>query len=361
MGSYNQALVGRTAFLLNANAKNVGGFLLNRLIEMVPTGDLYLSHSFQDSERYLHSILNKGYSHVFSGGGDGTLVNTITTLDNLVSKERGAVAPNIGVLRLGTGNAVASVLGARKPLIDAHHVLHGGAIEQRSLNMVRCEDGKLAPFAGIGIDGEVLNDYMDLKTESAGKIHERLMRTVFGYFWAGLTRTAPRQIRRTPPMVRVTSKTPAVKMIQLDGKDVEVQLPAGSVLYEGPATLVSVGSIPYFGYSFQMFPFLKNRVDPKLQLRVCTAGVWPIVSNIYPSLWKGTYRGNFVFDFLVDQVTIESERSLPCQIAGDARGYRKEISFTLAENCVKAIELDKNRVPYPRAIMGLLPAHALAR
>jgi hypothetical protein len=146
-----------------------------------------------------------------------------------------------------------------------------------------------------------------------------------------------------------------------NGTDFECPLLPGSVLYEGPATLVSVGSIPCFGYGFQMFPFLKNRMDPKLQLRVCTAGVWPILSNLYPSLWKGTYRGDNVFDFLVDQVTIESEESLPCQVAGDARGYRKEMSFTLAENCVQAIELDKNRVPYRRGVMGLLPAHALAR
>lgn len=357
----NPNSTGRSAFLLNANAKSVGGFMLNKLIEMVPTGDLYLSHSFRDSERYLHTILNKGYSHIFSGGGDGTLVNTVTTLHQIRDKERVSTIPSIGVLRLGTGNAVARILGAGRPLIDVNHVLHGGRVEPRALSMLRCEDGQLAPFAGVGFDGEVLNDYMDLKALTQGRLSERLIKSVFGYIWAGLSRTAIRHIRKPQTMVRVSTKNASVKMINQNGMDVEVKIPGASVLYEGPASLVSVGSIPCFGYGFQMFPFLANRRDPKLQVRVCTAGVLPILTNLYPSLWKGTYRGDNVFDFLVDQVTIESEDGMPCQVAGDARGYRKELSFSLAENCVQAVELDKNRVPYRRGVMGLLPAHAFAR
>jgi diacylglycerol kinase family enzyme len=357
----NQSSQGRSAFLLNANAKSVGGVMLNKLIEMVPTGDLYLSHSFQDSEKYLHTILNKGYNQIVSGGGDGTLVNTVTMLHQIKDKEGSFDIPQIGVLRLGTGNAVASILGAQRPLIDANHILSGGRADTRTLNMLRCEDGKLAPFAGIGLDGEVLNDYMDLKESSAGRLSERLVRTLFGYVWAGLTRTAVRHIRKEKPIVRVTTKNSAIKMVTQSGVDVELKLPANSVLYEGPASMVSVGSIPCFGYGFQMFPFLKGRTDPKLQVRVCAAGVLPILANLYPSLWKGTYRGDHVFDFLVDQVTIESEENMPYQVAGDARGYRKQMSFTLAQNCVQAVELDKNRVPYRRGVMGLLPAHAFAR
>lgn len=357
----HQGSVGRSAFLLNANAKSVGGSVLRKLIEMVPTGDLYLSRSFKDSERYLRTILDKGYGHIFSGGGDGTLVNTISTLHQIADKERCSSIPQIGVLKLGTGNAVASILGARKPLIDANHVLSGGRIEQRPLHLVRCEDGSLAPFAGIGLDGEVLNDYMDLKTAASGKMSEPLFRSAFGYIWAGLTRTAIRHLSKPHSIVRVTSKNAAVKMVSVNGADLEVPLPANSVLFEGPASLISVGSIPCWGYGFQMFPFLKNRTEAKMQLRICAAGVWPILSNLYPGIWNGSYRGSHLFDFLVDQVTVESEERLPYQVAGDARGYRKEISFTLAENCVQAAELDRNRMPYRRGVMGLLPAHALAR
>jgi hypothetical protein len=227
--------------------------------------------------------------------------------------------------------------------------------------MVRCEDGSLAPFAGIGLDGEVLNDYMDLKAASAGKITDRLYKSAFGYVWAGLTRTALRHVGKPRSRVRITSKNEAIKMVSLNGVDVEIKVPANSILYEGPASLISIGSIPCWGYGFQMFPFLKNRSEPRLQLRICSAGVWPIVSNLYPGIWNGSYRGEHLFDYLVDQVTVESEERLPYQVAGDARGYRKELSFTLAENCVQAVELDKNRLPYRRGVMGLLPAHALAR
>jgi hypothetical protein len=109
-----------------------------------------------------------------------------------------------------------------------------------------------------------------------------------------------------------------------------------------------------------MFPHLRAP-KPKLQLRICSAGLWPILTNLYPSIWNGSYRGPYLFDFLVEDVQIESESRLPYQVAGDARGYRKEIAFSLAENCFQAVELDKNRVPYRRGIMGLLPAPALAR
>jgi diacylglycerol kinase family enzyme len=359
--SHSQSISNGSAFLLNANAKSVGGLMLNRLIEMVPTGDLYLSYSFQDSERYIRTILNKGYNQIFSGGGDGTLVNTVTTLNRILEKENVSSAPQVGVLRLGTGNAVASILGAQKPLVDVNHVLNGGAAQKRNLSMVRCEDGQLVPFAGLGLDGEVLNDYCDLKASAQSRIGQRLVRTVFGYVWAGLTRTAPRFIKRSPTMVRITSNRAAIKMVNEAGSDVELALPAGSVLYEGPSSLVSIGSIPCFGYGFQMFPFLKDRADAKLQLRVCCASVWPILANLYPGLWKGRYRGPEVTDFLVDQVTIESEENLPYQVAGDARGYRKKVSFGLAENCIQAVELAKERVPYARGVKGLLPAYAFAR
>lgn len=353
---------GRSAFLLNAKAKSVGGALLDRLIEMVPTGDLYLSHSINDSQKYVRTILDKGYGQVFSGGGDGTLMNTISTIYQLAKEQKCSSVPQVGVLRLGTGNAVASVLGAQRPLVDVNHVLSGGRIAKRPLHMIRCDDGSLAPFAGIGLDGEIINDYSDLKTSVEGKVTERLLRTAFGYVWAGLTKTAVRHVNKPHPMVRIKTKNAAIQKLARNGVDVGIDIPAGTTLYEGPASMVSVGSIPCFGYGFQMFPFLKDQDQAKkMQLRICTAGVWPIVSNLYPSLWKGTYRGDYVFDYLVDQVTIESEEMLPYQVAGDARGYRKNLSFSLAENCVQAVELDRIRLPFRRGVMGLLPAHALAR
>jgi diacylglycerol kinase family enzyme len=357
---YSEYYAGRTAFVVNANAKSVTDKTVNRLVDMVPAGDLFYSRSMKDSETYYRTILRRGYSRVFSGGGDGTVVNAINTMREIAKQERIERLPAVGILKLGTGNALGSVVGAKAPWLDVNHVVKGGKTSALPMTMVECDDGTLSPFAGIGYDGEILNDYHDLKEVHKDRPTAKLMSSVFGYIWAGITRTALRQINKPKNWIRVISSSDAYKMVHQDGADVEVMVPAGTVLYEGPSTLASVGSIRYFGYGFTMFPFADRRAG-YLSLRICAAGVLPIVTNLYPGVWKGTYRHPQLHDFLVRDVVIESQNDMPYQVGGDASGYRRRLSFKAAPNAVEMVELAKERLPLPKGIMGLLPSPIFAR
>lgn len=351
---------GRTAFVVNANAKCVSDKTVNRLVDLVPAGDLFYSRSKQDSENYFRTILRRGYGRVFSGGGDGTIVNAMNTMRKIAKEEGVEHLPAIGVLKLGTGNALGTVVGAKTPWVDVNHLVKGGELTCKPMTMVECDDKTLTPFAGIGYDGEILNDYREVKEQHEGKPTAKLMKTVFGYLWAAITRTARRHLRGPMQHVRVTSASDAYKMVHQDGRDLEVKIPAGEVLYEGPAVLVSIGAIHYFGYGFKMFPFAHTKPG-HLNLRICHASVMSIIAHVYPGVWKGTYRHPELLDYLVSDVVIESKNEMPYQIGGDAAGSRRRLSFKAVPCAIDMVELAPERLPLPKRILGLLPAPSFAR
>ena len=359
-GFFSDYYTDRSAFILNANAKSVTDRVVSRLVDLIPAGDLFYSRSLKESENFYRTILRRGYARVFSGGGDGTLVNAINTIRRLSKNGLNNQIPAIGVLKLGTGNAMASIVGARSPWIDVNHVVKGGMITTRPMNLVECDNGELAPFAGIGYDGEILNDYFSLKEAHKGKPTERLMHSLFGYLWVGLTRTIPRNLNHPQSWIRVVSQFDAHKIVCLQGRDQEHLIPARTILYEGPSCLVSVGSIPYIGYGFKMFPFA-DRKPGHIQLRICSSGVTPMITHIYPGLWKGTYRHPELHDFLVRDVRIECKNEMSYQIGGDAVGLKQNLSFKAAENVVEVAELCKQRLVAPRGMLGLLPSPIFAR
>ena len=119
----------RVAVLLNANARSVSDALKRELENFVPPEDLYYSRCFDDARSIARQVLDKGYRTVLTGGGDGTFVGYVNCLfeqarQPSASTARGALKlmpvpaheilmPRFGVLRLGTGNAVAEACSAR--------------------------------------------------------------------------------------------------------------------------------------------------------------------------------------------------------------------------------------------------------
>jgi diacylglycerol kinase family enzyme len=350
----------RSAFLLNANAKGVSRRLADQLAEIVPAGDLFFSRSLQDAEMFASTIMRRGYSQVFTGGGDGTVVSTVNLLSRAAKQHGDGQLPQMGVLRLGTGNAMASTLGAKRALLDAHHVVNGGATDLRPMRLVECDDGTLTPFAGMGYDGEVLNDYLALKKAARHPLAARLTNSVWGYLGAMLLRSVPRQFTNQTPTITVRSSQDAYRVIREEGKDVEVKIAAGTVLYEGPASTVSVGAIPYYGYKFTMFPFAEKR-EGHLNFRVVGGVSIPkILANLYPAVWRGTFRHPGLHDFLVKDVEIEGSAPLPFQVGGDGAGYRQKVRFSAAKEALPMIELGKRLIP-AKGPFGFLPPMVPAR
>lgn len=285
--SLRGAFAHRSAFLVNHNARAVSDGLIERLAAIVPAGDLFLSRTLEDAEVFSRTLARRGYGQVFLGGGDGTLVATMNLLRR-ASAGMGVPMPAIGVLRLGTGNAMAKALGAMSPVVDASHVVHQGPSITRPVDFVQTEDGVLTPFAGMGWDGAVLNDYVWLKDQAKGASWTRnLAQSVAGYLGAAFVRTIPNELRQKPLQLRIRSKQDAIFMRPTPHGDVEERLPAGTTLFEGPAATVCVGSIPYFGFGFTMFPFAMKKPG-YVQLRVVGASIPAIVKNLWPAVWRGT-------------------------------------------------------------------------
>jgi diacylglycerol kinase family enzyme len=350
----------RAAFLLNANARAVSDRLVEELAEIIPAGDLFLSRTLEDAEVFVRTIARRGYGQLFLGGGDGTLVTTLRLLQQACEKE-GLTLPAVGVLKLGTGNAMARCMGAQAAVVDASHVVQKGPMKTRPMQLIENEDGIAAPFAGMGYDGAVLNDYVWLKKKVKGSpLGRRVVETVWGYLGAMLCKTVPSMVKAELPTIRVTSKSDAIKMVPTKNGDVEQVIPAGEVLFEGKAPFCSVGAIPYFGYGFTMFPFAGKKPG-HIHLRIGSLPIPVILANLWPRIWNGSFRHPKLKDFLVKDVVIESDRDLPYQVGGDAKGHRKSVHFKVADVPVPMVELGERLVPRGHTLLQVGNARLLVR
>jgi diacylglycerol kinase family enzyme len=160
----------KVAVLLNANARKVNARVVRALSHVVPEQDLFLSRSELDARRIVQTVLERNYHTVFTGGGDGTFMGFVNEVyRQLENRGRlpGQRAPRFGVLKLGTGNAIAHFTNASDTRNDGilHDVLRARANEvpgSRRMDLLSV-DGQRAPFAGMGVDGKLLNDYIWVK------------------------------------------------------------------------------------------------------------------------------------------------------------------------------------------------------
>ncbi len=340
---------GRVAFLLNANAKSVTPQKRAHLAKLIPARDLYFSRSLQEAEEMIAEILSLDYSYIFSGGGDGTAVSTINLLSKIAKKMPDHCIPKIGLLRLGTGNALARMLGARTPEEDVKAILSGRNLRPLMVNMVETVDGMLAPFAGIGYDGELMNDFQAVKKVFALSPFKNFFSNILGFSIAGVFKTLPRQLGRKLPIVHVKSSMPAYRIVNNKGKDEEIYLKEGLELYHGRSPLICVGTIPLLGYGIKMFPFANKRPG-YMHLRISAVPLSVCLANLYPAIWNGNFRHPKLYDFLVKDVSIESTEDLPYQFAGDAMGYKKQLHFSISNKPVGMASLYK--VPKKLGIPG---------
>jgi diacylglycerol kinase family enzyme len=342
----------RVAFLLNANARSVTRFRRNKLEKLVNKNDFYVSHSQVEAEALLSEIVHKGYSYLFCGGGDGTLVHSINCLAHLAKSVPESLIPRLGVLRLGTGNALARALGALKAEDDIRAVMQGKPLKPLLMSMVETLDGQLAPFAGIGYDGELMNDFETVKDTFFKGPFRKFFSSYWGFAIAGLFRTLPRQVGKDLPLISVKTSSPLYRIVRKGKYDEEVFLEKGQELFSGQAPLICVGTIPSVGYGVKMFPFAMKRPG-YMQLRVSAVPLATLLSHV-PAIWQGSYRHPLLYDFLVKDVTIESNKGLPYQFAGDTMGFPKNLSFKVSDNPIKMVSLLRDK------LAGHPPSQALS-
>ncbi len=242
--------------VLNANAGRFHPRLAEGARAIAGDDHVFLTESPEHAEEVLGRCLEREYRTIFAGGGDGTVIDAVNVLDRLGGLE--AEGRAVGVLRLGTGNALARHLGSTEPLKDLADYADGVIHKELPLRMVTAE-GTLFPFGGLGNDAAVLNDYNTLKSRYAETALAPVFSKLTGYVVAGLAVTVPRYLRRPNPTVTITNIGGTAWRASASGEEIGEHVGQGEVLYHGPCSMVGAATTPIIGYGVRMFPHAERR------------------------------------------------------------------------------------------------------
>ena len=262
----------------------------------------------------------------------------VTAVVNEARRQRKAL-PRLGLLRLGTGNALAWVVGAsrvkgRGLAADIQRLNQDAG--SRALRLIEVE-GVIAPFCGIGADAVVLSDYQAVKRALEGTPLGRLARGPAGFCVAAATRSIPSYMLRVVHHCRVTNHGSVAFRIGAKGSILGPPIPPGGIIYEGPARVASMSTVPYYGFGFRFFPYAEERED-RMQLRISTIGLAAFINN-FRSIWRGEYNDpETVFDYLVDAVTIEMDPATAFQVGGDEHGQRTRVQARLSPEAIRLVD-----------------------
>lgn len=334
----------RVLAIVNGNARRATARTCARLARVVP-GRVIVTHALADARAALYAELARGLDLVVFGGGDGTVVMGLALLAE-ACRGLGRGEPAIAVLRLGTGDAFARALGATTDPDDDLARLARGDGRWRPQPLVDVL-GLRSPFAGLGIDAQLLEDHA-----AVGRVVDRIpgaRRVVSGaarYALSVALRSLPRIAVAGPGGVRARVRNlgaPAIAMTATGAAGAPIA--AGEVLWEGPATLLAAATIPYFGFGLRMFPFAETRAD-RFHLRCGSAGVAEILRST-PAAFRGTYFSDSVRDFLCDRVRIEvvdgDDGTAAIEAGGELVGRHAHVELGLAAPITVAALADRDQ------------------
>jgi diacylglycerol kinase family enzyme len=331
----------RVAVIVNENARGVRRRVIDDLAELVPPHDLYVSSNLDHSRQIAAKVVERAYDTVLFGGGDGTFVQCLSDVA-AEARRRDQALPSVGVLRLGTGNALADCLGASRPRLEGLEYDLGRARRAgRAKHLQLLEvDGKLTPFAGCGLDAQILDDFHKL-----GKVIDRVAGPLAGAIGAGpryaMTvglRSTPRfMLKQLPEIEVINTGEPVYPIYWRNGRILEDEpIATGAVIWRGRASLASCSTIPNFGLGMKMFPWADVR-EGRFQLRCATASAYETLRNL-PAVFRGEYRSPNLIDFLCTSVEIRMERPVPVQVGGDLQdGLRARLRVEMADKPVRVL------------------------
>jgi diacylglycerol kinase family enzyme len=297
-----------------------------------------VSRSLEEGQDIARTIVERGYPTVLTGGGDGTFVQMVTWVVRC-AEEMHRPFPRFGLLKLGTGNALAWVLGAQNPrgrgvVADLARLRREGG--SRQLRLLEVE-GQLTPFAGLGGDAIALSHYH--ATREVFYKNRWLRHVASGpvvYSVSLLGRTVPQYIVKPTLRVRIVNEgAPAIRIGQ-DDRPVGKPIEKGETIYDGPIRLLAFSTIPYWGLGARIFPYAEERED-RFNLRVVNFGSIAAVVNVR-KIWQGAYRSDRLHDFLVEKMVVHCDEPTPVQIGGDVIGDRREIHVALSQRPIHVVD-----------------------
>lgn len=328
----------RIAVVVNGNARNVTADVISTLDRILQGGDLFVSRRLEEGPELARTIVNRAYGTVLTGGGDGTFTAVVTDVVK-EARRQGRPLPRFGFLKLGTGNALAWVVGAsgekRRGITKDLQRLQQDA-GSRPVRLIETE-GLIAPFAGFGVDAVVLQDYDRVKRQLLKTPLAPIAPGALSYVVSSVTRSIPSYFFRAVPHCRVVNDGADAYRVGSKGAPMGRPIPKGETIYEGPARIAAVSTIPYYGFGFRAFPFAEERPD-RMSLRISTITPIPFVAN-FRSIWRGEYENPSVFfDYLVEAVTFELDPPTPFQIGGDPRGERSRVEAVLSPTAIRLVD-----------------------
>lgn len=328
----------RIAVVVNGNARSVTSDVISTLDRILQGGDLFVSRRLEEGPELARTIVNRGYGTVLTGGGDGTFTAVVSDVVH-EARRQGRPLPRFGFLKLGTGNALAWVVGASgaksRGLAKDLERLQDDA-GSRSVRLIEVE-GLIAPFAGFGVDAVVLQDYDTVKRQLLKTPLAPIAPGALSYAVSSLTRSLPSYLFRAVPHCRVVNDGADAYRVGPKGSLTGRPIPKGETIYEGPARIAAVSTIPYYGFGFRAFPFAEERPD-RMSLRISTINPIPFVAN-FRGIWRGEYENpSNMFDYLVEAVTFELDPPTPFQIGGDPRGERARVQAVLSPTAIRLVD-----------------------
>ena len=316
--------------VVNANAKRGGRRIAVQIARALPGASVRLTRSIEEVEGWLGTI--KEPRCILSAGGDGSAVALLNALDRITPK--GRPFPAVGALPLGTGNAWAHALGARKLDTCIRQLQkHDGPMPTKRVGLFTC-DGVLTFFGGCGWDAQILDDYR-LQLEASPS--NRISKSVWGYVTAMLIRTVPKTFLYGRPHVIIENLGTDVYTITPENKMVRLaDVGRGAILYEGMASVAGAATCPNFGYGFRAYPHAERMLG-FMNVRVYDQKATTAVRDI-PKLWKGQHPLRGMTDWFATEVRMTFSRPMPLQIGGEAIGSRLTVEYRASERTVDALD-----------------------
>lgn len=365
----------KVALLLNCNARAVDDDCVRRAREVLGSAHVYASHSLAQAEQMARRVAAGGYDVVVCGGGDGTLADGINRVLRHRRELAGAAVdedqdgrparharkkrtirgpdaratppPKFAFLPLGTGNALRHVVHSREPWAELRALVRGRRFAVRRVPLVLDDAGNHFFFGGLGYDSLLLHDYNQLLREPRPAWAQPLVRSWAGYVYALGRDTLPRLARGGGGLqLRIVTRRRAY-YFDPARNDAAVPVAAGSVLYEGPAGMLGVGTVPYFGYGMRVFPFAGVRRGT-MQLRVAKLPAGQVLANL-GAIWRGSYRNRAdLLDFAVSEVEVQLQGPFPFERSGDDGGLVRRLRLRLSPAAVTLVDWGRPLPAAPR-------------
>ena len=343
------------AVILNENARRVTRRVVRTARDLGPRISLYTSRTKEEAYQIFKELMDQGVRRIISGGGDGTFFHLVSLARRYVREkteklqEMGRQArdelsritlPEFGILKLGTGNSFAPLLGLKKGLKPVRQLARGEDFDTQRVHVLEAEE-QCFTFCGLGWDAQILNDYNWLKKRSQkSRIFARYMQSLMGYLTAITFRTIPRVVfARKKTHVTIRNLAGPVYRVHRDGSLKRLACGTGGVIYDGPCNVTGVATTPYYGYELKAFPYAMDKPG-FMHVRIVKASVLELVSHAWP-IWHGTYKSRNFIEFLAEKVHFSFSEDVPLQLGGDAEGYRKEIVVGVADFTVDLLDFGR--------------------